>query len=78
MSDKVKASSKVQATARIQLTIEIKATSPWGPDCQIGQLYDQAKGEAMENLWALLKPGAMAQLTVVGEPKVIGVITEKV
>jgi len=75
METKVMPLPRVKATARIQLTVEIKATSPWGHDCLIGQLYDQAAKEAVETLTCLFRANAAAA-KIVGEPKVIGVLTE--
>lgn len=68
-------SKQITAKARVQLTVEVE-TSSWGEDCSIGQLYAQAAETALQNLNAALKPGEHGRVVVVGEPKVIGVITQ--
>lgn len=69
--------SNITAKARVQITVEVDAGAPWGEDCPIGQLFKQAKDAARENLLNSLKPGMQGILSIVGEPKVIGIITEK-
>lgn len=69
--------SDITAKARVQITVEVDAGAPWGDDCSIGQMYKQAKESARTNLLNALKPGAHGIVSIVGEPKVIGVITEK-
>ena len=69
--------SDITAKARVQITVEVDAGSPWGEDCSIGQMYKQAKESAQKNLLNALKPGTHGIVSIVGEPKVIGVITEK-
>ena len=68
-------SKQIKAKARVQITVEIEASS-WGEDCSIGQLYKQAAESARETLIAALKPGEHGRVTIIGESKVIGVITE--
>jgi hypothetical protein len=65
----------VHAKARVQLTVEVEASS-WGGECSIGQLYKQAAESARGTLIAALKPGEHGRVTIIGEPKVIGIITE--
>jgi hypothetical protein len=63
---------KIKAIARVQVTVEVEV-SAWGGDCQIGQLFEQAKREGLDKVRSLASKNSM---TVVGEPKVIGVITQ--
>ena len=69
--------SKIQAKARVQLTVEVDGGSPWGEECPIGQLYKQAAESARTNLLNALKPGEHGRVTIIGEPKVVGIITER-
>ena len=67
-------SKQINAKARVQITVEVEASS-WGEDCSIGQLYKQAAETAI----GIVRSGMLKQPTLwklVGEPKVIGVITE--
>jgi hypothetical protein len=66
---------QVVAKARVQLLVEVEAGQPWGGDCQIGQLYQQAAESARSTLINALKPGVNG-ITIIGEPKVVGIITE--
>lgn len=67
--------SKITAMAKVHVTIEIQ-TSVWGEDCSIGQLYKQASEDALNKLHNAFT-AERPILKIVGEPKVIGVITEK-
>ena len=67
---------KVQAKAKVQFVVEVDAGAPWGPDCAIGQLYKQAAESARNTLFNNLKQGAGNHLRIVGEPKILGIITE--
>ena len=67
--------TKINAKARVQLTVEVDANSPWGAECNIGQLYDQAGREAKERLVSALAK-AFPAARIIGEPRVIGIITE--
>lgn len=69
--------SQIQAKARVQITVEVDAGAPWGEDCAIGQLYKQAAESARSNLINALKPGEHGRVTILGEPKVVGIITER-
>lgn len=64
------------AKARVQLTVEVDAGAPWGDECTVLQLYTQAAESARTNLINALMPGTHGIITIVGEPKVIGIITE--
>jgi hypothetical protein len=66
---------KINAKARVQITVE-ESVSSWGEDCAIGQLYKQAAESARDALLAMLKPDEQGRLVIVGEPKILGVITE--
>lgn len=69
-------SKNIEARARVQIVVEVDA-SMWGEDCSIGQLYKQAAESGICALNAALKPGEHGRIRLIGEPKVIGVITEK-
>ena len=69
--------NKIQGAARVQVTLEV-ALGQWGGECSIGQLHDQAGKEAVEKLtYAIQSIGQQGQqVKIIGQPKVIGVITE--
>jgi hypothetical protein len=69
--------SEIHAKARVQITLEVDAGSPWGEESSIGQLYKQAADAGLRNLNNALKPGAPSGMKVIGEPKVICIVTEK-
>lgn len=67
---------KSVAIARVQVTLELDAGSSWGNDCTVQQIYDQAGRESINNLeQILLKAGV--RVHIVGEPKVVAVMTER-
>lgn len=71
---------KVKATARVQVTVEVE-DSAWGGDCSIGQLYKQAGEGSINKVRNLMASGQFSRgdvpFRIIGEPKVIGVITEE-
>ncbi len=70
-------SKQIHAKARVQILVEVDAGSPWGDDCSIGQLYKQAAESGKNNLINSLKPGEHGRVIIIGDPKVIGIITER-
>ena len=65
----------IQATARVQLTVEIALSQPWGGTSAINELYDRAGKQAVEKL--VIAMTHMDERTIIiGQPKIIGVITE--
>lgn len=71
--------SEIHAKARVQIIVEIDAGAPWGEDCSIGQMYKQAAESAQNSLLNAFKTGSPADigLRLIGDPKVVGIITEK-
>lgn len=67
---------KTITRARLQITVEVDAGAPWGGDCTLQQLYEQAVDSAKASLFNALKTGEHGRVRIVGEPKIIGVITE--
>ena len=65
---------KIQASARVQITVEVHEAA-WGGDCQISQLYKQAAEGGVAQLRKALIDAKLCH-TIIGEPKVIGVMTE--
>lgn len=66
--------TQVKAIARVQITMEFEV-SAWGATCAISQIYDQAKEEAMTKARGLMIAGN--KVRIIGEPKVIAVLTEE-
>jgi len=65
---------RIKASARVQVTIEVHEAA-WGGDCSIEQLYKQAAEGGVSKLRNILLK-AECPHTIIGEPKVIGVLTE--
>lgn len=66
----------ITAKARVQIVVEVDASS-WGEDCSILQLYKQAGEAARDTLINSLKPELIGKIRIIGEPKIIGVLTER-
>lgn len=66
---------KLTAHARVQILVEVREAA-WGGDCSIEQLYSQAAEGGVQKLAAVLREKLNGQFVIIGEPKVIGVITE--
>jgi len=66
---------KVRALAKVQITVEVEASGAWGPDCSIGQLYNQAEESAKGSLANLFSAQGKS-FRIVGSPKVLGIMTE--
>lgn len=47
----------IKAKARVQITVEIDAGAGWGGECDLEQVYKQAKESALQTLSVALKPG---------------------
>jgi len=68
---------RIQAKARVQLTVEVEE-SMWGLDCSIGQLYKQAAEGGVAKVRKIISDAnAHSKATIIGEPKVVGIITEE-
>lgn len=70
---------KVKGIARVQITIELYA-GPWGDDCTLAQMYKQAAEDALvqvQRLQTNRPPGGAVHFKILGEPKVVGVLTEE-
>lgn len=71
--------TQITAHATVQVTIQVH-TAAWGEDCTIGQLYKQAAEDAINQVRNLrhYHGGELREpVKIVGQPKVLGVITEK-
>lgn len=72
--------SGLVCTARAQVTIEIERGT-WGHDCTVAQVYDQAGREAINELNRLVSEarrankGALRNMRIIGDPKVVAVTT---
>lgn len=65
---------KSQATAKIQVTVQVEAGT-WGSDCGLDQVYRQAAQEGTEKIRKALTEAKCGAI-IVGEPRVIAVLTE--
>lgn len=67
----------MRTSARLVITLEIDVPSTWGSDCQLGQVWAQAKKETLTMLDERLnKAISMGAVRVIGEPRVVAVLTE--
>ena len=67
---------QIRASARVQVTVEVD-TNAWGGECTIGQLYDQAADSGRKTIEKMIYDRKDGIVRIVGEPKVIGVITHE-
>ena len=67
---------KITAKAKVQLTVEVPTGDLWGGECAVDQVYTQAAASAKAKLRAVLSRPGSGDIEIVGEPKIIGIITE--
>ena len=67
--------SQINAKARVQILVEVEAGT-WGEECSIGQLNKQAAESGINAIQTMARE-AKQPLRIIGELKVIGVITER-
>lgn len=66
----------MSAHARIQVTLEIDAGGgSWDSSCSVAEVFEQGKRAALENLRRALESSRVSA-RVLGEPKVLAIITE--
>lgn len=68
-------SKKVSAVARVQIVLEI-TVGTWGDDCTVKQVHEAAAREA-PNAVRIALQNAHVAAQLIGEPKVIAVLTER-
>lgn len=69
----------IRATARVRVTLEVEA-GVWGDTCTLRQLNEQAAESALGKLRRLLNnqdAQSDGRVTIVGAPKVTGVLTNE-
>lgn len=66
---------KTHAHAKIQITVEVDCGSGWGGDCDLNQVYDQAKESGKQTLISAISKSR--DIRIIGEPRVVGIITEQ-
>lgn len=60
------------------MTTEVEGNAPWDDTCTTGQVFKQAKEDALSSVASLKSfSGMPAGIRVVGEPKVLAVTTEQ-
>ena len=70
-------SKKITAKARVQVTLDIECMGgTWGEECSIGQLQKQAAEDALNQLKSIFTKENVRNISILGEPKVMGVITQ--
>lgn len=67
---------RTSASARLELVIDIPASSSWGRDCTIDQIYRQAGEETTHALGVMLRKEFGPTAKIIGVPKVQAVIAQ--
>jgi hypothetical protein len=80
-------SKRVRATARVKVILQISVNSPWGPDCTIEQVMNQARDSAIDELGRFISnkaPVSEAEaerrrqvFRLEGTPEVLAVLVEE-
>ena len=72
-------SKQIRAAAKIQVTVQVES-GVWGSECSIEVVYRQVVEEGLEKVRKMVIASCKAgeKMVLVGEPKVIGVLTESV
>lgn len=58
---------------RVTVTVELDADGTWGFECKLDQIHKQATEEVLASLKTKLKE---KNIRIVGEPKVLAILTE--
>lgn len=67
-------------SATVQLTLEIKVGDGWGGDCDMDQVYKQARDSAVGMINEALRAGKeslQTRIKIVGTPLVSAVVVER-
>lgn len=64
--------------ARVTLTIEMDGGSTWGADCGLEQIHNQAKEHVLDKLHNKHQSKDFVDFNIVGDPKVVAILVEKV
>lgn len=67
--------SEIQARAKVRITLEISLSQPWGGECSIDQVYRQAASNARDEINKIREE--LPTFFIIGEPEIIGIITER-
>ena len=65
---------KARAKAKVRITVEV-SVGAWGFDSDLQQVFDQAATSGKERVASVLH--ANTDIRMIGEPVVIGIITEQ-
>ena len=68
-----KPTARTTTAARVTMTIEVLDIGSWGPDCQLDQVYRQAKEEAEHRVAKLL---GNSGIRLIGGSKVVAITTD--
>lgn len=67
---------KVKAKARVSVLLEVSLSDTWGSDCQLDQVYKQAKDSAMNMIHRKMTGGGQRDIRIIGDPKVTAILTQ--
>lgn len=70
--------SRVTGTAIVTVSVEVRGLGTYGPECSVGQVYEQSKREGVQALELLFQHAKTSgKFRVVGDPTIRTVITEQ-
>ncbi|MBL3825145.1 MULTISPECIES: hypothetical protein [unclassified Marinobacter] len=67
-----KPKARTSTTAKVTLTIEVSDLGSWGPDCQLDQVYRQAREQAVHKVAKLL---GNESVRLISDAKVVAITT---
>ena len=65
---------RVMTTAVVTIKVEVQLSLPWGPKCELGQVFKQAKQDAVDDVEQKLTG---SKYRIVGVPVVKAVLVEE-
>ncbi len=68
---------RLRAKAYVTLTVEVECKGPWGADCTIAQVYEQAEDEAKNILNSFESKDGLNGVKAVGKMGIKTVIVEE-
>ena len=65
----------IKANARVKVLLEVSLSDSWDMDCQLNQVYKQAKDSAI-NIVSQKIAGGNKNIRIIGEPEIVAVLVE--
>lgn len=67
--------NQVRAKAQVRLVVEVEGGAPFGGDFTLQNVYNLAVKSALEEINSIIRQDQKHRIKIIGEPKVIGVVT---